>query len=150
MDFVVSTSRGTFLTGIVFLEFYFLGIEIGRNAMNSRLRLWFTSEALCRRIHPKLLRIAVGLAVIAAGVFIGSKLVASDYDPQTLLPRQPTILNENSRPAAEIGNKVDPTELVIGVTVGGVSRAYPINMLNGPSREIINDELGKMPIAATW
>ena len=32
----------------------------------------------------------------------------------------------------------------------GQARAYPINMLTGPSREIINDVLGGVPIAATW
>ena len=40
--------------------------------------------------------------------------------------------------------------LVLGVTVGEESRAYPINMLTGPSREILNDALGGRAIAATW
>jgi hypothetical protein len=34
--------------------------------------------------------------------------------------------------------------------VEGKARAYPINMLTGPRREIINDELGGKAIAATW
>ena len=42
------------------------------------------------------------------------------------------------------------SELVLGVTVGKESRAYPINMLTGPSREILNDTLGGQAIAATW
>ncbi len=41
-------------------------------------------------------------------------------------------------------------ELVLGVVVQGQARAYPINMLTGPSREIINDHLGDRDIAATW
>lgn len=45
---------------------------------------------------------------------------------------------------------LEDNELVIGVEIEGHARAYPINMLTGPSREILNDELGKMPIAATW
>jgi hypothetical protein len=45
---------------------------------------------------------------------------------------------------------VRPNELVLGVVVEGKARAYPINMLTGPRREIINDELGGKAIAATW
>ena len=41
-------------------------------------------------------------------------------------------------------------ELVLGVEIKGVARAYPINMLTGPSREILNDNLGGQAIAATW
>jgi hypothetical protein len=51
-------------------------------------------------------------------------------------------------PASE--SDVDANELVLGVVVNGKARAYPINMLNGPSREILNDELGGTAIAATW
>ena len=45
---------------------------------------------------------------------------------------------------------VTDNELVLGVVVNGQPRAYPINMLTGPSREIINDELGGEAIALTW
>jgi len=46
--------------------------------------------------------------------------------------------------------EVDDGELVIGVEVNGQARAYPINQLTGPNREIINDTLGGQAIAATW
>ncbi|MFT6499022.1 MAG: hypothetical protein ACJAT6_001158, partial [Akkermansiaceae bacterium] len=45
-----------------------------------------------------------------------------------------------------IGDK----DLVLALTYNDHSRAYPINMLNGPQREIINDTLGGAHIAATW
>lgn len=45
---------------------------------------------------------------------------------------------------------VEDDELVLGVTIGKASRAYPINMLTNPTREIINDKLGGKHIAATW
>lgn len=45
---------------------------------------------------------------------------------------------------------IEPNELVIGVEVNGAVRAYSINQLTGPKREIINDELGGVAIAATW
>ncbi len=41
-------------------------------------------------------------------------------------------------------------ELVLGVVLEGQARAYPINMLTNPTREIINDRLGGRWIAATW
>ncbi len=45
---------------------------------------------------------------------------------------------------------VKDDELVLGVKIGKASRAYPINMLTSPHREIINDKLGGKNIAATW
>ncbi len=41
-------------------------------------------------------------------------------------------------------------ELVLGVEINGESRAYPLAHLSGPWREIVNDNLGGTPIAATW
>jgi hypothetical protein len=59
-----------------------------------------------------------------------------------------------SAPVVAAGDITDAVvkddELVLGVTEGDESRAYPINMLCGPRREIINDELGGRSIAATW
>lgn len=45
---------------------------------------------------------------------------------------------------------LSPNELVIGVERDGHARAYSINQLTGPQREIINDVLGGTAIAATW
>jgi hypothetical protein len=52
--------------------------------------------------------------------------------------------------AADMATRVNDADLVLGVVVGDAARAYPINMLTGPSREIINDTLGGRAIAATW
>ena len=46
--------------------------------------------------------------------------------------------------------KINDADLVLGVAIKGEARAYPINMLTGPSREILNDALGGRAIAATW
>ena len=51
---------------------------------------------------------------------------------------------------AQAGEQMLPHEPVLGVVVGDQARAYPINMLTGPHREIINDTLGGSAIAATW
>ena len=39
-------------------------------------------------------------------------------------------------------------ELVIGVSIEGEAKAYPITVLR--FREMVNDELGKLPILVTW
>ena len=39
-------------------------------------------------------------------------------------------------------------ELVLGLSINGDSRAYPIPMLS--SHEIVNDVVGGEPVAVTW
>jgi hypothetical protein len=74
-----------------------------------------------------------------------------EFRPKTVIDRVfPTIINPPTLPAGQAASKIEDNDLVLGVTVGGASRAYPINMLTGPVREIINDELGGRYIAATW
>ncbi len=46
--------------------------------------------------------------------------------------------------------KLADTDLVMGVTIAGRSRAYPVNLMWGPQDEVLNDELGGAAIAATW
>ena len=72
------------------------------------------------------------------------------FRPQRVLPARPAIVHPPAIPAGQVTDQVGNNELVLGVVVEGQARAYPINMLTGPSREIVNDTLGKRPIAATW
>lgn len=51
-------------------------------------------------------------------------------------------------PAA--GDDVGDDYFVIGVEIGGESRAYPINMLSRPDHHVVDDVLGGQPIAVTW
>lgn len=79
---------------------------------------------------------------------------ASVFDPcraggGDMEPRVP-IINAPVLRAHEITDQVYPEELVLGVVINGEARAYPINMLTGSLREIINDRLGGRAIAATW
>ncbi len=43
---------------------------------------------------------------------------------------------------------LEPGELVMGVSINGDSRAYPIRYLRW--REMVNDEVGGIPILVTW
>jgi hypothetical protein len=74
----------------------------------------------------------------------------NDYNPTKVVPAFPPIVNPPAVVASEAEELLAPNELVLGVTVNGESRAYAINMLTGPSREIFNDQLGGQSIAATW
>lgn len=74
----------------------------------------------------------------------------TDFTPRRVVPPFPAHTKLKTRPVAEVKEKFNPDELVLGVTVGDESRAYLINTLTGPQREIFNDTLGGRAIAATW
>jgi hypothetical protein len=76
--------------------------------------------------------------------------VADDFRPEKAAARYQPITEFDVVTARDVGDKINPSELVVATTLNGKSRAYPINMLAGPSREILNDELGGTAIAATW
>ena len=74
-----------------------------------------------------------------------------EFNPRIAVPISlPAIVEPEPVDVVEATRLLSESELVLGVVVGEESRAYPINMLNGPSREIINDKLGGQAIAATW
>ena len=73
-----------------------------------------------------------------------------EFTPHQVGPPFPAIATPAHIPASEVTDEVGDSELILGVVVAGEARAYPINMLTGPQREIINDHLGGRAIAATW
>ena len=74
----------------------------------------------------------------------------SVFAPFQVVPPFPAITNAPVVAGMAINGEVTENELVLGVELNGEPRAYPINMLTGPDREIINDRLGGVAIAATW
>ena len=93
----------------------------------------------------------LAIAVLAATVFAAKSDAQAQpaYTPKTVLNRpMPAITDPQIIPAAQ--SDVADNELIIGVVVEGQARAYPINQLTGPRREIINDVLAGTAIAATW
>jgi hypothetical protein len=79
----------------------------------------------------------------------GPAAPAQEYAPQKVLPVAIRAITDPKIVDADKA-KVAGNDLVIGVEIDGQARAYPINQLTGPSREIINDELAGTAIAATW
>lgn len=74
-----------------------------------------------------------------------------EFKPMVVIKKKfPAIKASEAQSFEEADQRLLDEELVIGVEINGQSRAYPINMLTGPSREIINDKLGETAIAATW
>ena len=76
----------------------------------------------------------------------------AEFNPRGVmgLRRFPPIIHPPTISAEEGDAMMREDELVIGVSAMGESRAYPINMLTSPWREIFNDELGGKPILVTW
>ncbi len=93
-----------------------------------------------------------GVALLVGAAFspLFAQQATSDFRPTRVLGQQPVITDVPVKSVPEMNGILNPSELVLGVTVGGKSRAYPINMLTGPRREILNDSLGGQAIAATW
>jgi hypothetical protein len=71
------------------------------------------------------------------------------FRPVKVVAERPAIEHAPVINARDVQDEVTDGELVLGVVAGGEARAYPINMLTGPAREIINDTLGGKGIAAT-
>lgn len=77
--------------------------------------------------------------------------VSNGFSPDVVLPtpiapiRDLTVVGR-----AEADRHIQPTELVLGITLGDSARAYPLNMMTGPRREVLNDTLAGTPMAATW
>src|SRR4029077_15662756 len=67
-----------------------------------------------------------------------------------VVPPQEALTEFPRRLVRDAASDMNPDELVRGGDRGGEARAYPINMLSGPNREIFNDTLGGRPIAAPW
>ncbi len=75
---------------------------------------------------------------------------AESFYPVEVVPRPPIVTQFETLTVSEAEGEVRDAELVLAVRIGNEARAYPLNMLNGPTREVINDELGGRSIAATW
>jgi len=87
------------------------------------------------------------ILLVAAGALMGAQPPGR---PQRVTGPRRAIVDAPFVEADAATDQVRGNELVLGVVVGGTARAYPINMLTGPSREIVNDTVGGRAIAATW
>ncbi len=98
-----------------------------------------------------LLRVKRSLSMII--IFFGGialSFASGEFKPSKVANAFPAIVNPVIVAADEAERFVEASELVLGVVIDGRPRAYPLNMLTNPTREIINDKLGGVALAATW
>lgn len=103
-------------------------------------------------MNAKTMPKALPLLILISLVFAATADAQSEpFTPRTVI-RKPfrAIVDAPLMNAVDAQKTLHANELVLGVVVGDKARAYPINMLTGPSREVINDNLGETAIAATW
>ena len=60
----------------------------------------------------------------------------------------PAILDPQFLGPEDGASQMKASERVIGVSIGGEHRAYPLNMLS--RHEVVNDTVGGVPIVVTW
>jgi len=95
--------------------------------------------------------IAFAISLIGTGCAAEKKgTQADEFNPRQVVSPIRAITNAKISKPEVLENLVGAGDLVLGVEINGEARAYPINMLTGPKREIINDKLGGRAIAATW
>ncbi len=90
------------------------------------------------------------LATGRAEPIIDQETGATTYEIVTLLPPDgiPSIDNPRFVSGEEADVIYHPDELVLGVEIGGDTRAYSIPFLSG--HEIVNDVVAGEPVAVTW
>lgn len=91
-----------------------------------------------RSLQPQLANASIDLNEVVA-------LLPPDAIPAILPDDIPQIM-VTAAEAEAVG--IDPAVRVIGVSINGHSRAYPLPYMS--AHEIVNDEVGGKLIAATW
>ena len=110
---------------------------------------------------PILLGIAVLITVVAVMLWrkakLGSKLLLASATVIAILAAVISWINPYEHmfhplgaPSYVTANQasVDPNDMVIAVTIGGESRAYPIREMG--YHHVVNDRLHQLPIAVTY
>jgi len=100
--------------------------------------------------------VSLAVPVLVSSIIVAGSLAVSvaeterEFKPVQVVKPFKAIVNAPHVSVDKAAKWVNGDELVLGVSLKGEARAYPINMLTNPTREIINDTLGGRSIAATW
>ena len=97
-----------------------------------------------------LIRMFVGFGAADSEMLVDAATGEESYRIVSLLPPDaiPSIDNPQFVQGQEADALYHVDELVLGVEIDGDARAYSIPFLSG--HEIVNDEVGGVPIAVTW
>lgn len=72
------------------------------------------------------------------------------FFPIDVVPRPPIVSGFEVLTTESAVDQIGDQELVLGAVINGQARAWPLNIMTGPEREVFNDTLGGRSIAATW
>jgi hypothetical protein len=114
---------------------------VGLIALGTVASLWVVGEFLA----PRDLRVPEGAPVVE-----GTSPTRDNFSPVAVVGRQPVVQGWKVLTAKEADQQLRDDEMLLGVVVNGKARAWPLNVMTGPEREIFNDEFEGRPIAATW
>lgn len=94
---------------------------------------------------------ALALTGAHAAYAQGERRGSSD-DPAafTFLNDEGFPLNVDPEIVAAAVADLDDGDIIMGIVLNGEARAYPVNYMNGPYNEVVNDELGGQAIAPSW
>jgi len=100
--------------------------------------------------HERSVRIANLRIREAETLGVGRPPTPENFHPIEAVPRPPVVSGFDVVSAIDATGKVQDNEFVLGTEVNGQARAWPLNVMTGPDREVFNDTLGGLSIAATW
>jgi len=106
--------------------------------------LWLCGVALVATLTPS--------ALSAQAESETKPFTEADYDAnaQQALDRDafPVLDNPATVMGRDVGTQIDAKEMVIGIKVNGIARAYPIAVMG--KHELVNDLLGDAAITVSW
>ncbi len=73
-----------------------------------------------------------------------------DRSDFTMLREEGFPLNIDPKIVSADEAPIEDGDIVMGIVHNGEARAYPVNYMNGPFNEVVNDELGGTAIAPSW
>lgn len=73
------------------------------------------------------------------------------FEPVRQIDPLDPVENPPLRAASGSGSELpEPEELVLGLAIENEARAYPLNMISAPAREVLNETLAGKPVVITW
>ncbi len=73
-----------------------------------------------------------------------------DLSQMTTVKEQGFPLNVDPKIVGAAEAALGDGDMVMGVVIEGEARAYPVNYMNGPYNEVVNDTLGGRAITPSW
>jgi hypothetical protein len=118
-------------------------MDLGRDFEKATKRSLLLVGAVCGAF-------GIGLVLFAISRIDSHATRRPPYVPVSSIGERDPVEGVAVFKGADVARELDAEELVIGVVVNGLARAYPVNMLHGEGQEVINDEIGDIPVVITW